>query len=202
MKNYSEGWNLSFQIATKDLNNLDLCLEIGCFEGLTSKYIVEKLLTENGILICVDPLTDNYLNDNLNEKDVENNKTIYKYFESQYDRFVSNCNHELQNERIKLLRDLSSNVYPTLIEDLKGMFDLIYIDGDHRADAVYLDAINCFELCKNGGHILFDDYSWGGEYGTNAPSIGIDRFLSEYEGKYQIITKSYQVMIKKNDTII
>lgn len=198
MKNYSDGWSLPFQISTKDLENIDLCLEIGCFEGLTSKYIVEKKLSNNGILVCVDPLTDVYLNDNLDDNDKKNNETIFKYFNSQHERFMKNCEEELKNERIILFRDLSVNVYPILKSELSGMFDLIYIDGDHRANSVYVDAINCFELCKNNGHILFDDYSWGNEYGENATHVGIDKFLDEYKNKYQIISKNYQVLIKKN----
>ena len=60
-KNYSQNWSKQFIKNTKilDLRNLSLVLEIGCFEGLTSNYIVEKLLDKkNGKLVCVDPLSD------------------------------------------------------------------------------------------------------------------------------------------------
>lgn len=199
MENYSDDWNLPFIQITKDIRNIDLCLEIGCFEGLTSKYIVNNLLKEGGKLICVDPLTDNYLNDNLTEKDINNNNTIYGYFNNQYERFTTNCKEEIKSEKIYLFRDLSSNVFPILLEDLKDMFDLIYVDGDHRADTVYNDAINSYSLCKNSGYILFDDYTWGDDYGENRPSVGIDKFLKEYEGRYKIVNKNYQLLIQKND---
>jgi len=63
-----------------------LCLEIGCFEGYTSNIIVEHL-AENGKLICIDPLKDEYLVDNLTKEDKIGNETRWKYFEGQYERF-------------------------------------------------------------------------------------------------------------------
>jgi hypothetical protein len=75
MKNYTEKWNGGFIKNTNIfVKNIDLCLEIGCFEGMTSNYIVDNILTENGKLICVDPLTDIYLNDNLRDVDIEVNQ--------------------------------------------------------------------------------------------------------------------------------
>lgn len=137
----------------------ELCLEIGCFEGLTSNYITERLLSSTGKLVCVDPLTNNYLNDALTDKDVNDNETIYSYFNNQYDRYIENTRNNAS--RIELIRKLSSEAYPELLEKYSGQFDLTYIDGDHRASAVYIDAINCFKLCKSGGVIIFDEYGWG-----------------------------------------
>lgn len=203
---YTHDWNGEFKsnISRMKLNNksLDLCLEIGVFEGLTSNFICDNILSENGKLICVDPLTDSYLNTDLNEKDVKNNQTIYKYFNSQYGRFIENTKNQFEKQKIELIRELSSVAFPILLEKYKNSFDLIYIDGDHRASAVYIDAVNSYSLCKPKGHIIFDDYSWGKMYNDEATSVGIDKFLKEYEGKYEIISKGYQVVIRKNDTII
>jgi predicted O-methyltransferase YrrM len=87
---------------------------------------------------------------------------------------------------------LSVNVFDSL-KDYKNKFDLIYIDGDHRPESVYIDAIHSFELCKKGGFILFDDYEW------NDTGIGIDRFLEEYKDRYILHIKSGQVLIQKNN---
>ena len=77
--------------------------------------------------------------------------------------------------------------------------DWVYVDGDHRADYVYLDAMKCFELCKNGGIILFDDYLWDDYKNKDSTKSGIDRFFKEMEGEYEILINSYQLMIKKNE---
>ena len=156
---YTHNWNQLFISNTSNIKNLDLCLEIGCFEGLTSNYICDNILSQNGKLICVDPLTENYLNNNLSESDIINNETIYKYFNNQYERFFNNTEHQINSNKLELIRTISIDAFPKLIELYEGQFDLIYIDGDHRADAVYIDAINSYTLCKIGGIIIFDDYN-------------------------------------------
>ncbi len=83
---------------------------------------------------------------------------------------------------------MSINAFDSL---KKYKFDLIYIDGDHRPDSVYIDAINSFELCKSNGFILFDDYDW------NDTGVGIDRFLNEYKDMYKLHIKIGQVLIQK-----
>lgn len=191
MKNYTHNWSGEFINNTRGINNLDLCLEIGSFEGLTSNYIVDNILSTEGKLICIDPLTDVYLNDNLSELDIKRNNSDFVYFKDQYSRFINNVKEHLESNKIELVRDLSTNIFPELIKNYKNKFDFIYIDGDHRPEGVYIDAINSFILCKNGGYILFDDYLW------ENTGVGIDRFLKEYNGKYLIITKGCQVLIQK-----
>jgi hypothetical protein len=193
MKNYTQNWNQLFIQNTEQFLNqkFDLCLEIGAFEGLTSNYISDNLLSENGKLICVDPLTDVYLNDNLSEIDKIKNNTDFHYFKDQYNRFCNNVREHLDSNKIDLIRELSVDIFPELIEKYENRFDFIYIDGDHRPEGVYIDAINSFKLCKKDGFILFDDYLW---YDTG---VGIDRFLNEYSGRYELLIKEYQILIKK-----
>jgi hypothetical protein len=47
------------------------------------------------------------------------------------------------------------------------------------------------------GYILFDDYSWGKMYESEATSIGVDKFLEEFSDKYYLHFKNYQVLISK-----
>lgn len=196
--NYTKLWNSEFLTNTKNIKNMDLCLEIGCFEGLTSNYIIDNILNENGKLICVDPLTDEYISENPSEEDKLNNQTLYDYFKNQYYRFYENTKSNMDSGKLILYRKLSSEVYEELIEKYKESFDFIYIDGDHRADYVYLDSINCFKLCKPNGIILFDDYLWDEYNNENSTKKGIDRFLNEFDGQYKILISSYQLMIQKN----
>lgn len=193
--NYTHDWNQEFKNNTQSFGKFDLCLEIGCFEGLTSNYICDNLLKKDGKLLCVDPLTDTYLNDKLTENDVLKNQTDWSYFNKQYERFISNTSH--QGHKIELFRCLSSDAFPQLLDKYKNCIDLVYIDGDHRASAVYLDAINSFELVKSDGLIIFDDYSWGSFYNEESTSVGINRFLEEYSNKIELIKKNYQIVIRK-----
>lgn len=195
--NYTYIWNSEFVKNTQSIKNLNLCLEIGCFEGLTSNYIIQNILNENGKLICVDPLTDEYLNDNLSSQDKINNETIYKFFENQYNRFLENTSSFINSGKLELYRKLSVDAYYELLSKYRNSVDFIYIDGDHRAEGVYLDAINCFELCKKNGIILFDDYLWEDYTGEKSTKEGIDKFLKEYTENIEVLINSYQVMIRK-----
>jgi predicted O-methyltransferase YrrM len=191
-KNYSQNWGSAFLENTQALHlkNLHLVLEIGCFEGLTSNYIVDQLLeAKTGKLICVDPLSDAYLGSDPSKKKLP-------YFSQQFDRFIFNTKQN--SSQIKLIRKTSSEGFTDLLPTYKNAFDLIYIDGDHRASVVYNDAINCFELCKKDGIMIFDDYTGGGDYlGAESTKHGVDEFISNYSGKYELLLKNSQVALRK-----
>lgn len=79
------------------------------------------------------------------------------------------------------------------------MFDFIYVDADHTANAVYKDGTNAWQILKPNGILAFDDYLWGEELDNQelAPRPGVDKFLSEHEGKYELLDKGFQVWIRK-----
>lgn len=174
--NYSVGgWNDRFVINTAELPKMNLCLEIGAFEGLTTKYMCEKMLEDGGRIVVIDPLLEYYI-----EGDMD-----HPYFKGQYPRFIRNS----RGLPIELKRGKSIDELPKL-NALR--FDFVYIDGDHRKDAVYFDLVWSFAICKNGGHILIDDYTW-----RTDTTEGVDKFLNEFSASFELILKDYQVMIKK-----
>lgn len=187
MKNYTYIWNQSFIAHTRNIGRSNLIIEIGCFEGLTSNYIVENLLSENGLLICVDPLMDTYIG--------EEHKG-FEYFSGQYERFIANTKEHMASGKIELFRGFSNDFFSKKMDEIKGKVDFIYVDGDHREEAVFSDAENSFSAIKNGGCILFDDYKWTAPSGILETKNGIDRFLSKYVGQYDKIINSDQVMIR------
>lgn len=191
-KQYSQNWSKPFikNVQTLKLRNLSLVLEIGCFEGQTSNYIVTQILEKDkGKLICVDPLSDEYLGSNPLKKRLP-------YFYKQFDRFIFNT--KKNTHKIELIRKTSSESFEELLPKYKNAFDLIYIDGDHRASVVFNDAIHAFELCKKDGVILFDDYDGGGDYlGEESTKYGVDEFLLTFLGKYEILLKNSQVALRK-----
>ena len=173
----------------------NLCIEIGSNKGSSAKSIVRSGLNSEGKLICVDPLTDQYLNDNLTPEDIKGNEGKWKRFKGQYDGFMSATKKERESNKIELIRKMSKDAYPDLLKKYEGQVDYIYVDGDHREESVYLDAVNCFKLCRSGGYMLFDDY--GNNWGSGCCKRGIDRFLEEHKGSYEIVTKSTQLLLKK-----
>lgn len=191
-------WNSVFIQNTKNIGKFNLCLEIGCFEGASSSYIAANLLKENGKLICVDPLTDQFFNENLTEDAIEANSKR-KFFKNQYERFQDTCKEYLENGKITHIRELSTNSKCRKdLEKYGNNFDFIYVDGDHRKDTVYKDAVLAYDVCAKDGYILFDDYRWCTEYdSTDCVYMAVDKFIEEYSSKVKIVFKNYQVMIQK-----
>lgn len=172
---FTQDWNGEFKKNTADLPKFNFGLEIGAFEGLTSRYICDNLLLPGGRIICVDPLTDEYLPGH------EDNAM----FVGQYDRFIRNT----RNYPIELIRKTSREAFAQL-KDYR--FDFVYIDGDHRRDEVFQDGAQALKILKPGGHILFDDYGWREE-----TAQGIDNFLRKYSEWIQVIKKDYQVLVQR-----
>jgi len=77
-------------------------------------------------------------------------------------------------------------------------FDFIYIDADHTAAGVLLDAELSWDLLKSGGIMAFDDYQWGADLpASKSPKLGIDLFLERHAGEYEILEQGLQVWIRK-----
>lgn len=185
MEDYTQHWNSEFIKNTKGLPKMDLVIEIGCFEGITSRYICENLLAEDGRLVCIDPLQDEYLTENLSEEDVKANKE-YGFFKNQYYRFKKNTN----GLPVQLVRKTSNDAMSE-VKDLRA--GLIYVDGDHRKQGVLDDGKNYFELCKIGGFMLFDDAKGYRQETTD----GINEFLEWCGNRISILIDDYQLLIQK-----
>ncbi len=180
--NYTQLWNGEFIKNTQFLKKkVEFALEIGVFEGLTSNYICDELLTEGGRMIAVDPLWEMYT-----PKYVEHEAN--EWFKGQYERFINNT----REQPIELIQKTSEEAYADLDNYL---FDFVFIDGDHDPEPTYKDAVFSFNHLKVGGHILMDDYEWG-ECGK-----GIDKFLEEFKDYIEIVSKNYQVMVRKTKNL-
>lgn len=183
---YTQQWSGEFIANTNFIarNSLGEVLEIGCFEGLVSNFIADNLLSKTGTLTCVDPLENRYLVKDLDEHAIFLNGSI-DYMEGQYERFLENTGHQMN---IILQRCTSD-------EATFGMYDLIYIDGDHRPEQVYRDAVRSLESVKVGGCILFDDYYWKTE--KFAVRDGIDRFYKDYYRRVEELFCNSQLMLRR-----
>lgn len=175
-----KGWNAEFIKNTKDLGKFDLAGELGVFEGLTTKYICENLLNDGGRVITIDPHYQFYY-------DGDNN--THPYFKDQYQRFVRNT----KGLAIDHIRKEAKDAFPD-IKDLR--LDLWYIDGVHFHPHPYNDGSWAFATTKIGGFLVFDDYTW-----NESSKESIDKFLTDFEGAYELIHKDYQVVIKKTKDV-
>lgn len=150
--------------------NKQRALEIGVFRGHTTR----KLASLFEQVFCVDPLDDYYLPD---LKDFQPNTPI-EYWKNQYGFFIQNTKHI--QDKITLFRNKSTDTLPKLSENY---FDFIFIDGDHREEAVYFDLVESHRLLKNNGVILIDNMDWRGDQ----PHKAVEKFLKDFGSDYKVI---------------
>ena len=161
------------------------CLEIGCFEGRSTLYLLDNILTNRSSKIDVID-TFNGSIDETGMSDLALNNIL--------DRFKYNIRNHTDKvyifigESYKILRSLDS----------VPIYDIIYIDGSHHAHDVLTDAILCHPLLKKYGLLIFDDYLWqDNNQQSKPPKIAIDAFINIYGHLYEILWSDYQVICKK-----
>lgn len=174
------GSNANFILNTTDLPKMDLILEIGAMEGITTKYMYNTLLNKENSdarIIVVDPLYDYY---------VTEDPRYHPEFKHQYQRFKRNT----RGLPVELKRGESEHELPKL----NAMrFNFVFVDGNHYAPWPYHDLCWAFAITKIGGFILADDYDlWADDTKSS-----IDKFLTEFQGHYEVVQQNYQILIKK-----
>jgi len=182
---YTKTWFNCSEIKQRILNYVtndkpNNILEIGCYEGLSSVFFADNLLDHpESSLTCVDPFMT--IENNDHGRFLKNNE------EENFDFNVSNCNN---SDKISI-RKITSDKY---FETNDKYFNFIYIDGCHEPDFIIRDMRNSFKYLIKDGIMWMDDYR-GGE--GNKIKNAMDSFLKEYQGKYVIVHKKYQLAIKK-----
>lgn len=157
-------------------------LEIGCFEGRSTLWFLENVLTDHESKItCL----DTFEGDLQQEKMKVDTKNLLE-------RFIENIDG---NKKVKTIRGNSQNVLKTLAEE----YDLIYIDGSHYQTDVLHDMVLCFDLLKSGGVMICDDYgmTFVKDGVNNKPRIAIDAFISVYEPHIIELHKGWQYIMRK-----
>ena len=160
-------------------------LEVGCFEGRATCWMLEHMLADNGRMTCVDTFEGSIEHENL---------TLTLLFE----RWKQNVDWvRKQAQVVTAYKGKSSIALANLIaQDEK--FDFIYIDASHKAPDVIADACFAWQLLNKGGVILFDDYLWKDYPGIlNQPKIAIDYFMTLLSAQLELVMLGYQVGIRK-----
>jgi precorrin-6B methylase 2 len=189
-------------------------LEIGCFEGMATCWMLDEILTHPSSHIdAID--TFDYANQDKSgrgsdgpaeDRDIQ---LIYAVgrpgawaggpLPSIEARFDFNVNASGRAPRVTKHVGTSHEVLRKL---QPGSFDFIYIDGSHRARDVIEDAVLAWPLLKSGGRLIFDDYYWGRlteQPQLAAPGIAIQSFMKLYSGRFRLLQKWYQVALEKTE---
>jgi predicted O-methyltransferase YrrM len=152
-------------------------LEIGVYEGRSFFWVMDNILTDPSARATAIDTFDIYLGhdpekvfyDNLRRSGHESKVTVIK-----------------GSSRDKL-RGLRPN-----------SFDLIYVDGDHSSKSVLMDVVFAWDLLKEGGLIIFDDYDWPHPIPMEMrPAFALDVFQTLMSDEYQVVVKRYQLILRK-----
>jgi len=77
-------------------------------------------------------------------------------------------------------------------------FDLAYIDAGHRYDQVMADSTAVWPLIDPGGIVVWDDYEWAPHFAPEQrPKDAIDDFLVAQAGRFQLLAKGDQVIVRR-----
>ena len=196
MKKYTEDWTSEnfphWMDALKHMvDKKAVFLEIGSFEGRSTTWFLENILThEEAKIVCVDPwdLKENpYAND----------------FNMSQARENFSTNLKEHAEKVFAIQGYSTDVLCGLISgkytEARPWFNAVYVDGDHSTHEVLKDAILGWELLLPHGIMIFDDYE-SGEFNDTIdkfPKMSIHSFLNAIHGQYNMISHGYQLMIQK-----
>lgn len=154
--------------------------EIGAFYGANLLSVAMTYgAHSDSVLVAIDPWID-----------YEDYPEYKGQQQSIYDTFCKNV--APLGPKLQIKRGYSRDVLPTLEDD---SYDIIYIDGNHEPEYVLEDAVLAFRKTKVGGHIVFDDYGWGG---PDLTKRGIDAFLNGYHKRITVLgQRESQVFVQR-----
>lgn len=152
-------------------------LEIGVFEGRSLVWMLERILTHpTSRVLAIDPFVQK------RGKEVERT-------------FRENVKKTGASERVTLIVGFSQMELRKLAP---ASFDIIYIDGSHRAADVLEDAVLSWRLLRPGGTIVFDDYLWRRESPLeDRPEKAVYEFWWFFRDEIEVVHSGYQVFLRK-----
>ena len=184
-KNFSQKWFLNnFEIFTfflpKDKSLKFDYLEVGCYEGLSSFYVLSEYKSVNAFFLDIWDMP------NPNSKTLSHN---FGLIEKAFDQNLSGFDFKkMKNDSVISMRELlKENVH----------FDFIYIDGSHNGEDILSDAIEAFKILKVNGLMFFDDFLQHDDNRILQSYVGIDKFLSLYSDYLKIEYFQNNLVVRK-----
>jgi predicted O-methyltransferase YrrM len=167
----------------------DRILEIGVFEGRSTTWMIETL--RPSLLVAIDDWSASGMQAIGLQKMPD--------AERRFDGNVAIATAKSPGTEVKKTKSSSARALASLIASGVEPFDLIYIDGDHRAPGALSDLVMAFHLAKVGGLIFCDDYLWRLDKGLlETPKLAIDSFVNCYRFKLKIFQERLaQIYLQK-----
>lgn len=182
-------------------------LEIGSFEGRSTLWLCEHILTADDSRIdCLDLFATD---------------PVYGDYHARFRANTAAHAHKI--------REFPGDSF-TSLRRVEGEYDIVYIDGWHSAFGALADGVMSWPLLKVGGVMIFDDYLWvppkyklkkpnrlvrlwaklrGSHWrqeallrqidsvATETPKLGVDSLLAALDGQYALLGTSNQLAVRK-----
>lgn len=165
-------------------------LEIGSWEGLSCRFLLDSL--PGSVITCIDTWSGS--DEHGDGSAVGGGVTAG--IEARFDH-----NTHGYEDRVVKWKGTSQSYFAARAP--RECFDLVYVDGSHRADDVLVDALLGFEALAVGGVMVFDDYLWK-HYprARDNPGAAINAFLRLKRDSYALLHAGSQVAIAKTHAAI
>lgn len=154
-------------------------LEVGVYEGRMLAFI-HWFLGKRLEATLIDPWCEPGVSSESKFLDVER-------------RFLRNLGR--MDAKVEVLKGLSWRLLPELLEQGKT-FDLIYLDGNHLAWAVYLDLCFCLSLLEPGGLVVIDDYWRDRQHGHSCVKQAVDDVFRTFRDHLSVVAVYRQVVLR------
>lgn len=161
-------------------------LEVGAYEGRSTVWIVENMMEDGGKIVSIDTWQGGEEHATIGEP--------MNVVEANFDHNIDLLQQKFPNRYVSKHKGKSNYALTCLSDD----FDFIYIDGSHQAPDVLTDACMAWPLLKQGGIMVFDDYTWGPPRDVlHRPKLAIDSFVNIFAEQLDIVAIGYQLGVKK-----
>lgn len=174
----------------KDFKDKDNCnyLEIGVWEGRSSTWILDNILTGKN---CTGFFVDPWLRyDELNDKQASWHSVAEENFD--YNMTIAAQKNDVKVVKLKMksaeaLRQIDSST-----------IDFAYIDGSHSAPDVLEDVVTTWRVLRPGGIVVVDDITYGRFAGTNRdPALAVAGFCNCHKDDAIVRFQQHSLVLEK-----
>ena len=159
-------------------------LQLGVYTGDASVWLCNNILTDkSSILIDVDTWRGS--------DEIDHAEMDFSAVEIEYKKKI---------EKLSVVSVVSDTVEYLIRQrdNFIGAYDFIYVDADHTAVSVLMDAELSWPLLKSGGVMAFDDYTWGRNLRpAHTPRPGILLFTERHKAEIDTLVINDQYWIRK-----
>lgn len=122
-------------------------IEAGCWQGRSTRALADHCA---GRIVAVDPWAGDYFTDRGHRHTIRTDV---------YDQFAAHLADHVASGRVVPIQMPFVEAAPSLHAVLGGAADLVFLDGDHRYEAVLADIDAALPLLRPGGILAGHDYS-------------------------------------------